>query len=642
MKKSIKFCAFAMVLMMAIFFAGCDTGGGSGGARFTEGVFIGEADGMKGPLKAEVVFSRRAILNVRVIEHIDTLMFAVAPIERIPPQIVQHQSLDVEIVAGATITSLAILEAVEDAVRQANGDADRLWANSVQRQPSTEVVNADAEIVIVGAGAAGKVAAIFAAQRAPQGSRIVLLEKMPGIGGNAILSGGVVENPTLSSHFFPPTNAGFIARIEETLSRPAGNALGDYWLNQARADWARHQVVAPDRVFDSLAFYIINRGTPGSPINVTPGFETFARRHVAFNEWLNDGGLAWQRPTLSIAGFPWPNWSRPVQGRQGEGLFMFFDDYIRRNALQIDTKLETRATDLIVENGVVVGVTARHVHGTTYHFRSNQGIVLATGGFSANGEMVAQFVTPAVWPHVTASINTTNHSGSIGCGIRMGEAIGARLSGNMNNIQIIPSGDLRTGTLDTMVGHSGSGPFVNSEGRRFVNENLDRNSISQEIFGQTVHMKFIVSDSRNNRIVDGRTEFGDDVNTLLRRGQLYTANTLEALAAQMRVDPVIFRQTIENFNAAVALNYCAQFGRTIFPENADITTPPFFASPRAPAAHITFGGLSTTPDWQVIHDERNQPIEGLFAIGEVTTHTGGGLHVFADGRDLMERVIYPD
>jgi len=643
MKKLKAGLVFALITVMALVFISCDNGGGGGGARFTEGVFIGEADGMKGPLQTRVVFSRNAILDVQVVEHNDTLMFAETPITVIPPMIVQHQSLDIEVVSGATITSFAILGAVEDAVIQANGDADRLWGRRANRPRSTEVVDLDVEIVIVGAGAAGKGAAVFAAARAPQGSRILLLEKMPGVGGNAILSGGAIQNINLPVIYRPMTNASFDATVQSFVNRtlvevppPAGQP-GDAVLlaelqTQLAADWATHQARHPSRVFDSRAFFILEGLAQG--VIPTQQNVTSADNITLFADWLNAEGMRWQRPVFGISGFPWPRFARPVEGRLGEGFFIFFDEYIRRNNLQIDTKMETRATELIVEGDSVVGVRAVHISGRQYNIRSNRGVVLATGGYSANFEMIAEHADPP-WPQLR---RTTNHSGAIGDGIRMGRDVGAATM-VMNMLMVLPVGDRLTGTLDTLVGMSGSGPFVNRYGSRFVDESAPRNDVSMAIFNEPGEMMFAISSAENHLIVDGHTSYGTRVDTLLRRGQLYTANTLEALASQIGIAPGVLTSTINDFNAAVLAGNCALTGRTFFPDNAAILNPPFYASPRVPAAHMTPGGLLRAPNFAVMHESMTRTIPGLFAIGEVAV--GGGLGVFAEGKILMTNVIYP-
>ena len=648
-KLQFKLCACAIAFVLALVFAGCDNGGGGGGANFTEGVFVGEADGMKGPLQTRVVFSRRAILDIRVIEHNDTLMFAETPIEVIPALIVQYQSLDVEVVTGATLTSLAILNAVEDAVVQANGNVDRLLGRRVNRPQSTEVVEMNVEIVIVGAGAAGKGAAVFAAERGPAGGTVLLLEKMPGIGGNAILSGGVIQNPNINAFYRPFLPEGsmreaFAQEVEAVLTRPALNMPGrqpeDVVLlsslqAQARQEWERHQVINPDRVFDSLAFMILEDG------EATATAVAGSQRSAAFADWLNDLGMIWQRPATSIAGHPWPRFTRPVAGRLGEGFFIFFNDYIRRNNLQIDTRTETRATRLRQDesSGRVIGVEAQHVSGRRYIITANRGVVLATGGFSANPQML-EYHLGGHW--ATLNLNrTTNHSGAVGDGLTMGVAVGAQLmmleAMGPNMITVLPTGDVQTGTLDTLVGMSSSGPFVNDRGERFVDETLSRNAVSQAILLQPRQRMWAISDNTNSMIVDGHTVYGTRIDTLIGRGQLFRANTLQALAGYIGITYAALRETINDFNAAVTNNYCPDTHRTIFPENAAITQPPFFASPRTPAVHVTPGGLLTA-DWRVL-GQNFQPIPGLYAIGEVTL--GAGLRVFGDGKDLMTRIIYP-
>ena len=634
-----RFLCVMLAISVLAFLIACQ----SVGTAYTAGTYIGVSEsGMKGDVRVEVVFSSRAIISVRVIEHEETPSFAAVPVERIPRLIVEHQSLAIDAVAGATVTSFAILEAVQDAVRQANGNVDELFARSVPRVTSDEVVELQVEIVIVGAGAAGKTAAIFAAERGP--GPVLLLEKMPGIGGNAVLSGGVMQHPTIDVNYRPLTSPSLTAQVERVLGRAPTNDLHARLLAQARADWESHRnnPATRDRLFDSLEFFVLMglEPPPTAPPGALPGAPTqaavdTAQRGVAFAQWLEDNGMTWQRPAVSIVGLPWPRLSRPVEGRLGEGFFTLFDNYIRRNNLQIDTRTETRATELIEENGRIVGVRARHISGRQYIIRSNRGVVLAIGGFSANRQMLEQYTVG--WPRLTL---TTNQPGATGDGIAMGLQVGARLA-NIGLLQMIPTGDALHGGLYTTVGMCGSGPYVNRDGVRFINEIFGRNDVSSAIFQQPDQKMFVISDANNSMIVDGRTEMGTSVEMLLRRGQLFTANTLEDLARQIGMPPAALANTINQYNQIVLGNAVCPFGRNLFPENAAILTPPFFASPRTPSAHITLGGLARDPvTWRAIRDADSQPIEGLYVIGEVTLG-GGKTGAFTDGKELMMR-IYPN
>jgi len=648
-------CLALAVFSLAFFMVNCATGPS---LRFTEGTFIGVGEGLMGDVKVEVVFSRRSISNVTVIEHRETPLHADAPIARIPSQIVQHQTLNVDRVAGSTVTSFAIIAAVEDAVRQANGDVSRLWAAARAPSPqSNEVVDLTVDMVVVGAGASGKIAAITAAERGA--GNVVLLEKMPGIGGSGIFMGlGAIANPTIDVSYRPLAEQEHRDTVNRILYDPAfgpapgaaNRALFEYWRNVARQDFAAHQAATPDRVFDSVAFSII---MGGNPTNISA---TTAVQAANFLRFVNEIGMPWAPVALGAPHYappgtlPWPRMARPNVRRYTivENFFKVFTDHVARSNLPLELKLETRATELIEgSNGSVVGVRARHISGRQYNITAER-VVLASGGFSANFDMIIEHAGHN-WPELNrANFRTTNHMGSMGDGIVMGLQVGARTE-RLDEIVLLPIGDARTGILQSLIGLSSSGPFVNLDGHRFTDEVMfgnpqeplpvARNRIARAIFAQPDGMHWVISDRNNSTLIDGLNTYIKAVDHLITRGHAFKAENVGDLARQINIAPDVLEQTIGDFNAAVdRRSDLAPFpldthARTAFPANAHILTPPFYASPRRPAIHTTTGGLVRDAGFRVIRDSTGQPIPGLYAIGEVVVGRAG--FQFNDGKDIM-------
>lgn len=125
-------------------------------ALYTAGSYTAEGAGKNAPVKVSVTFSDNAITDVQVVEHKETSGIADAPIERIPKAIVENQSLNIDTIAGATMTSDAILAAVADCVVQAGGDVEALKAVSAEKEEgSGEIVKEETEVIVIGAGGAG-------------------------------------------------------------------------------------------------------------------------------------------------------------------------------------------------------------------------------------------------------------------------------------------------------------------------------------------------------------------------------------------------------------------------------------------------------------------------------------------------------
>ena len=174
-------CAAIAAAQAALVSAGCapevqPSGEGlASTAAFAPGTYTASAPGKKGPVTVEVRMSENAIESVEIVEFEDTERISAPARERVPQQIVELQSLNVDTVAGATLTSMAIIEGVADCVNQANGDASALKkAASPEKSDETKEIQAD--LVVCGAGGAGMAAAVAAAQ---QGLDVVVFEKTP-------------------------------------------------------------------------------------------------------------------------------------------------------------------------------------------------------------------------------------------------------------------------------------------------------------------------------------------------------------------------------------------------------------------------------------------------------------------------------
>ncbi len=140
---------------------------------FTAGTYTGTGNGRNGIVEVKVELDSSKIINVEITEHAETEGIADPALEKIPQRIVEQQRLGVDTVSGATITSNAILEAVADCIKQAGGDVDALSIKQAVNEGNKEVEEADADVVVIGAGAAGSAAALSALQN---NKKVILLE----------------------------------------------------------------------------------------------------------------------------------------------------------------------------------------------------------------------------------------------------------------------------------------------------------------------------------------------------------------------------------------------------------------------------------------------------------------------------------
>ncbi|MBS5477399.1 MAG: FAD-dependent oxidoreductase, partial [Coriobacteriia bacterium] len=474
----------------------------------------------------------------------------------------------------------------------------------------------EADVVIVGAGASGMVAAISAARMGA--SKVILLEKSCNVGGNALVSGGYLEYVNAPDELREDMTPSYEAELADELAQ-APDYLPAEDLEKLMAEYEAWKESGSTKVFDSIYLHALQYALQGEG-SYDEMLKT-AENIAALDEWLVSEDFGF-KSLCGIVGYSWPRWTSPKQGVCGQGYFTFYADEIERNAYPVEIYLNTPATELIVEDGTVAGVVAQGEDGTTYRVRGAQGVILATGGFSGSPDMLREYNT--MWPFKEDEyIPTTNCYGHTGDGITMGLAAGGTVA--LMDVQMpFPMADCKNWTDETTVGDDVDCVIVNKEGKRFMNEVLDRYTMTENIMAQTDQMMFMVTDADTCRVDGENNRYGHSLQRLIDQGQLYRADTLEELAEQMGCDPAVLVDTVERYNEAARSGEDPEFGRTTFSELSPVEKAPFYASPRTWAMHITVGGLVVDiHDGYKVLDEAGQPIPGLRAIGETIVGSCG-------------------
>ena len=285
----------------------------------------------------------------------------------------------------------------------------------------------------------------------------------------------------------------------------------------------------------------------------------------------------------------------------------------------------------------MVGVEAKHSDNTNYILNANKGVILATGGFSANVELREKYNTK--WSYVGEDLPSTNNKAMQGDGLVMALELGADVI-DIDHYQFMPLAD-ETGDPHGLIGDS-QGLFINKEGKRFVNEGADRTVIVNAIMNQTDKGMFLISSKDGSGLdADGYNSFGAHIDSLIEKGVVLKADTLEELAKLMEVDEKVFLETVKTHNENVLNESDEEFNKTIFREKSLIAeTGPYYASWKMPAIHITKGGILVNTSEQVINTDGN-PIEGLYAAGEVSGGRGpsGLLEAFTTGYSAGKSVL---
>lgn len=608
--------------------AGCSPTQGNGGSSFTAGTYTSEKPGKFAPIKVETSFSEDAITEVKVVSHEESPFVSDRAINDIPAMIVENQTLDIDAFTGATLTSAAILSAVEDCVKQAGGNPKKL-SDYEKPAPSTEVVDLEADLVIAGGGGSGMACAIAAAQLGAE--KVVVIEKNSNFGGNALVSAGYVEYIDAPDEMKSPTTPDLERTIEDVISKGPDIAPAED-LEKIENDLEAWREANSGLCFDSLEFqslqYAVDEGSEYS------SSYPFCRNVREFANWISELGLEFT-DLCSIVGYPWPRWTCPKEGSLGNGYFIFYDKLMKEEGYPIEIHLCTTATELITDGNNVVGLKAVADDGTTYNVTSKKGVVLATGGFAGNPDMLREYNT--IWPFEEGKdIPTTNTNGHTGDGIRMAQTLGAQT--DLMDLQMpFPMADCKNSTDETTVGDDMDCIIVNKDGVRFMDEIQDRYTMTKHIMEQPDEMMYMITDADTCLVKGEVSRYDRNLQNLINQGQLFVADTIEELAEKMGCDPKALADSIARYNEFAKNGKDEDFGRTWFSDHSVIENPPFYASPRTWAMHITEGGLVFDENFRVI-GENDEPIPGLYSIGEINAYSSG---IGTQGEGLMlSRILF--
>lgn len=580
-------------------------------ALFTPGTYEGEAEGFHGTIKATVTVSETEITDLQVV-HTETEGLGDKAIESIIVDIRENTSLGVPVVSGATYSSQGILMAVEAALAKAGADVEALKAKEIAGEEELQGdVEQTADVVVIGGGGAGLAAAVSAHQN---GASVILIEKMPRLGGNTIISGSAYNSAD------PELQSGLEMTdlekqtVESLISREETDPAVKEWQETLAAEWDEYKASGSTSLFDSPTLHKLQTYYGGDGKGTTELIDIFAENTLPSIKWLESMGMEFKDYVFTVLGGLWNRAHKPEKPL-GTGFVDTYTNYIEENSSDIQVLLDTKAVSFIVEDGEVKGVNAEGKSGNvTLH--ANKGVVLATGGFGANVEMREQYNT--LWPSLS-NIKTTNHTGATGDGIIMSQEINASITG-MEDIQLLPMGDPETGSLSGNIEQGVQNRiFVNKDGNRFVDEGARRDVMTKALMEQTDSFMWVIVDKHSYPTGDTVNNFNESIDDLVEAGRAYKADTLEDLAQQIGVDPENFVKAVEEFNAAVDGSIEDQFGRTLYADKLD--TAPFYAGARVPTVHHTMGGVVITENAQMV-DANGVVIKGLYAAGEVT----GGIH----------------
>ena len=593
--KKIVSLLLSLVMLMCLF-----TPAAFADSLYTPGTYEASVQGMGGPVTVTMEFSEDAIVSVKASGEMETKGLGDVAIEQLTETVMEKQSADVDSVTGATISSTAMLSAVADCIAQARG--------TVTEQEA--VTEETADVIVVGAGAAGLSAA---AQAVADGASVIVLEANSFLGGAAGTSMGNILD--LNPDVFAQAD-----RNDAALEKYAGYGADRFpepWktdyvtlMNQIDAYQKNGEekgaFISVERVL--IDHYVKGMGQDQAGNTVTLDYDMIRsgiENAVNIYQWLEGYGLT-TTPLMEYVSTP--------AGR-GMGLI----ELLSKAAEGAEIRLSTRARELVLDEGRVVGVVAEDAEGHTITYHAGKGVVLATGSFSSNGEMVAKY--QKIGTGLTASIPSNNPAGNRGDGIVMAEAVGAALR-DMSFIQTYLKGYQNLAAS----GEAGNAfkaaqLVVNTNAVRFADDSNQARIVSREGNDQPEGILIAVGDSQMIDALNAQKEgFAED---LIERGMAWKADSLQELAALAGLDAAALQETVSAFNGFVDAGEDPDFGRKTF--NGKVENGPFYAAKLQLACHLTFGGLVIDPDARVLNTE-GSPIAGLYAAGDVTSGYEGIVH----------------
>ena len=510
-------------------------------------------------------------------------------------QIVAAQGADIEGVSGATVTS--------DAVRAATTAA--MEAAGLVEASDKTVSDVECDVVIVGAGGAGMSAALQAVDSGVE--HVIVVEKAGSTGGNTSrATGGMNAGKTVyqDENEWSDANVESIEKKIATAKEQYGDKLAD--LMKTVEEQLEAYKANPVGYFDSPELFALDTIVGGKGINNPDLVMTLTQNSADAIEWLaaknanikdvsSLGGASVKRAHRAVTE---DGKTTPVGAYLVKALTADIDAEDK-----IDLRVNTAATEIVMEDGKAVGVKVQSENGE--YTISAKAVILASGGFGADLKRVAELK-----PELDGFV-TTNAPTITGDGLDMAVAVGAALV-DIDQIQIHPSVYTETSSLITE-GIRGDGAIlVNQKGERFINELETRDVVSAAELAQEGGYAYTILDQK---MMDASATY----NKYYDKGFAVKGESYEELAEQIGVPADTFKATMESWNASCAAQKDEAFGRTAFA--APLDTAPYYAIKVAPGVHHTMGGVKINTAAEVLN-EAGEAIPGLFAAGEVT----GGVH----------------
>ncbi len=623
----------SLFLILILLITGCtpNTNENTNSKQLNDGDYKITEQGHNGPIDFSININDGKIKDIKVNKSYETPGVSTKAVETdLPSKIIEHQSINIDVINGATISSRALLSAIEKAIVEAGGNPDDFKdkVTGENEKPKT-----DADIIIVGGGGAGLAAAISAAEN---NSSVIILEKAGYVGGNTLISGGIYNTPDKDLQEKQEGSPGLITLVEEAINEEPVDDNHKKLIEEVKQDLEKWEKDGSKGIFDSPSWFALqtwNGGDKVADLNLVREMTYGAKDGL---DWLSDLGWNYRDNVTAGAGSMYPR-THSVEEPLGTGYINTYMKKIKELG-NIDIVYNTKGTELLTSDNKVIGVKAEDKDGNSISFNANKAVILTTGGFAGNKELISKHNTSGKWTDLS-NVRSSNLPAIEGDGIEMAEAIGAALR-DMDQIQLLYLGDPKISSITkaTFQPKGAEGLiYVNKEGNRFVREDGRRDEISLAYLQQTDGTAYTIQCSDSNVDLETTTDLaGVPIKDLINEKAVFYGDTLEEAANEAGIDSKNLKKTIDEFNQLVDDNVEKdKFGRTVF--GTKLENGPWFIVPKVPAVHHTMGGVVIDEECRVMDNESN-PIDGLFAAGEIVGGIHGGNRL--GGNALVDTVVF--
>ena len=529
----------------------------------------GTGVGKHGDVTVAVTFDSGKIKDIKIVKQQENPVLAAKVFTDLKQHVIDTNSVQLDAISGATFSSKGFLDAVADAAKKAGVTLSKADKKAIKKVVKTLPKESTYDVVVIGAGGAGFSAAIEAKNA---GANVVLLEKMPAVGGNSLISGAEMN---------------------------------------AAKNWVQPKLGINDDSPELHAEDTYKGGDMKGDMNV---IKVMTHNALDAAKWCRDYlGVRFEADHLFFFGGPSRTRALLPVGHTGTEFITKFQ--AKADELGIPVITNMKAEELIKDkSGRVVGVKAT-MNGASYTFNAKGGVVLATGGFGANPEMVKKYN-----PKIDERFKTTDAPGTTGEALYMAERAGAQLV-NMGYIQTYPICDPISGVIELIADARFDGAIMlNQEGKRFVEELQRRDVLSEAILKQTGGYCWVLWNDKIGSISNTVKEHPTEYEAFTKQGIMATCDDLKCVADFTKIPFDSLKGTVNRVSSMTGKGNDKDFNHRS--GLVDMTQGKYYVIKAVPSVHHTMGGVRINEKAQALTAE-GKAIPGLWAAGEVTGVTHG-------------------